>query len=156
MEKDENDLPQKGIIPETLEWADRAKLWFYGHGGKFHPETGKCIFTKAQLATPLTELQKIMKEVDAGEFHPDRENDELTHALGNPEHSGRTRGTEGSVSWKYGFPDCSDTYRSRGRKKKEGADRLKQIEEKTNEAAGDTRCTYQPTSYRPISAARKS
>ena len=27
LEKDENDLLQKGIIPETLEWAERAKLW---------------------------------------------------------------------------------------------------------------------------------
>ena len=105
------------------EWAERAKLWFYGHGGKLHPETGKCIFTKAQLATPLAELKKIMEEVEAGEFHPDREKDELSRALGNPEHSGRTRGTEGSVPWNYGFPDCSDTYRSRGRKKKEEADR---------------------------------
>ena len=53
-----------------------------------HPETGKCIFTKAQLATPLAELQKIMKEVEAGEFHLEREKDELSRALGNPEHSG--------------------------------------------------------------------
>ena len=90
MEKDENDLLEKGIIPETQEWAERAKIWFYGHRGKLHPETGKCIFTKAQLATPLTELKKIMKEVDDGKFHPDRENDELTRALGNKEHSGRT------------------------------------------------------------------
>ena len=69
LEKDENDLLEKGIIPETQGWAERAKLWFYGHGGKLHPETGKCIFTKAQLATPLAELQKIMEEVEAGEFH---------------------------------------------------------------------------------------
>ena len=63
LEKYENDLFAKGIIPETLEWAERAKLWLYGHGGKLNPETGKCIFTKEQLATPLQALKEIMKDV---------------------------------------------------------------------------------------------
>ena len=130
VERLENALLEQGIIPETHLWADRAKLWFFGHGGTLHPETGKCIFTKAQLATPLAELQKIMKEVEAGEFVPNREKDELSRALRNPEHKGRTRGTEGSVPWKYGFPDDADSYRSRGRKKAEEADRLKQIEDR--------------------------
>jgi hypothetical protein len=129
-EKTENDLIDKGIDPETLEWAERAKAWFYGHGGKLDPETWKCIFTKDQLATPLKALKAAMKDVQDGKFNPDRENDELTRALGNAEHSGRTRGTSGSVPWKIGFPDCSDAYRSRGRKKKQHADRLQQIEEK--------------------------
>ena len=70
-----------------------------------------------------------MKDVQDGKFHPDREKDELSRALGNKEHKGRTRGTEGSVPWKYGFPESSDTYRSRGRKKKEDADRLKRLED---------------------------
>ena len=58
LEKDENNLLEKGIILETQEWAERAKLWFYGHGGKLHPETGKCIFTKAQLATPSLNFKR--------------------------------------------------------------------------------------------------
>ena len=89
-EKTENDLIDKGIDPETLEWAEWAKTWFYGHGGKLDPETGKCIFTKDQLATPLKALKAAMKDVQDGKFNPDRENDELTRALGNAEHSGRT------------------------------------------------------------------
>jgi hypothetical protein len=97
--------------------------------GTLNPETGKCIYTKEQLATPVKALQAAMKDVQDGKFIPDRENNELTRAIGNAEHSGRTRGTSGSVPWKVGFPDCSDTYRSRGRKKKQDADRLQKVEE---------------------------
>src|SRR3989337_429136 len=50
-------------------------------------------------------------------FIPDREKDELTEALGNPEHPGRTRGTPVSVLWVVGFPG-SGGYRSRERKRK--------------------------------------
>ena len=30
--KDEEELEAKGVPPETLNWAYRAKIWFYGHG----------------------------------------------------------------------------------------------------------------------------
>ena len=62
-EKTENDLIAKGINPEPLEWAERAKSWFYGYGGKLNPETGKCIFTKKHLATPYEALKTAMKDV---------------------------------------------------------------------------------------------
>jgi hypothetical protein len=87
-EKVENDLIAKGIDPEPLLWAEWARTWFYGHGGSLNPETGKCIFTKEQLATPLKALKEAMQAVQDRKFHPDRENDELTRALGNPEYSG--------------------------------------------------------------------
>jgi hypothetical protein len=129
-DKAENDLLDKGIHPETLNWPERARTWFFGHGGTLHPETGKCVYTKAQLATPVKNIQDAIQAVQEGKFHPDREKDELSRALGNPEHPGRTRGTSGSVPWKVGFPDSRDTYRSRGRKKKEDADRLQKVEER--------------------------
>ena len=123
-DKAENDLLAKGIQPATLNWPERARTWFFGHGGTLNPETGKCVYTKAQLATPVKNIQDAIQAVQEGKFHPDREKDELSHGLGNPEHPGVTRGTSGSVPWKVGFPDSRDTYRSRGRKKKEDADRL--------------------------------
>src|SRR4051812_50214761 len=61
-----------------------------------------------------------------GTFVPDRENDELTEVLGNPEHPGRTRGTSGSVPWKYGFLDAGG-YRSRERKRKKELSLMKQL-----------------------------
>jgi hypothetical protein len=36
----------------------------------------------------LTAFVKAIVKVQEGKFHPDRENDELTKALKNPEHTG--------------------------------------------------------------------
>ena len=57
-----------------------------------------------------------------------REKDELTLALGNPEHVGRVRALGGGVTLKEAFSDCADSYRSRGRKKKQELDRLSELE----------------------------
>ena len=81
------------------------------------PETGKCVWTDEQLAIPVKKLQKYIAAAQQGTFVPDRENDELTQALGNPEHPGQTRGTPGSVSWKAGFPDAGG-YKTRDRRRK--------------------------------------
>ena len=81
------------------------------------PETGKCCWTDEQIVTPIKKLQKATKEVKEGTFVPDRENDELTKALRNPEHPGRTRGTPGSVVWKFGFPNAGG-YKTQERRRK--------------------------------------
>ena len=83
-------------------------------------ETGDCVWTDEQLSIPIRQLQKAIKAAQQGTLIPDREKDELTEALGNPEHPGRTRGTFGSVPWVHVFPD-SGGYRSRERKKKDNA-----------------------------------
>ena len=49
-------------------------------------------------------------------FQANRENDELMHALGNPEHPGRTRG-KGTIPWYEGFSDWNTDYRTCARKK---------------------------------------
>ena len=61
-------------------------------------------------------------------FQPDRERDELTYALGNLEHPGRTRG-KGVVPWKYGFRDYIEPYRSRQRRKNDEREHLRRLEE---------------------------
>ena len=88
------------------------------------PETGEVVYADPKLAIPMKKIEEAIKEVEEGTFHPDREKDVLTKALGNPEHPGRTRGPPGSVLWVHGFHDSRDTYRSRGRKKKEEATKL--------------------------------
>jgi len=65
--------------------------------------------------------------VQYGEFRPNREKDELTYALENPEHGGRTRGY-GVVPWLQSFKADQDTYRSRQRKKDEEAERIHRLE----------------------------
>ena len=90
------------------------------------PESGKCVWTKAQLAILVKKLEEAIKAAQEGRFHPDREKDELTEALGDPEHPRQTRGTSGSVPWVHGFPD-STSYRSRERKNKEEASKMQKM-----------------------------
>ena len=104
--KSERDLLDKGIKPETMNWPDRCRTWFFRAGGTLDPVSGRCRWTDEQLAIPVTKLKHYIDAAQQGTFVPDRENDELTMALGNPEHPGRTRGTPGSVPWKAGFPDA--------------------------------------------------
>jgi hypothetical protein len=60
-------------------------------------------------------MNKI-EDVKAGRLKVDREMDQLTMALGNPEHPGRCRGYE-VVSWKYAFKGILDSYKSRKKEK---------------------------------------
>ena len=79
------------------------------------PKTGK-VSTKACLNGADDNLLVAIEEARTGVFQPNRENDELTRALGNPEHPGRTQG-KGVVPWFEGFADWNTDYRSRARKK---------------------------------------
>ena len=90
------------------------------------PETGECVFGQKIQQVPL--VQEAIQAVSQGTFQPNREKDELTYALQNPEHPGRTRG-KGVVAWKYGFRDYIDTYRSRDRRKNEERLHLRRLEE---------------------------
>ena len=125
----ENDLVAKGVVPETMNWPDRSRTWFFGVGGTLDPETGKCGWTDEQLAIPISKPKKYIKEALEGTFIPDRENDELTAALGNPERPGRTRGMPGSVPWKVGFPGAGG-YKSRERKRKQELSVVQELNER--------------------------
>ena len=37
-DKLESDMLSKGINPEPYKWVDRARNWFYGHGGTLDSE----------------------------------------------------------------------------------------------------------------------
>ena len=81
--------------------AQKLGTWAWG---EYNTQTGDLI-QKEKIAKPLTALKTTIKDARQGKFKPDRENDELTKALENPEHTGRTRGFGPSVPWKYGFPE---------------------------------------------------
>ena len=93
------------------------------------PITGKCIWTDEQLDIPVKRLQQYIEAAQQGKFVPDREKDELTMALGNPEHLGRTRGTLGSIPWKVGFPDAGG-YKIHERRKKLEQDQPQALHER--------------------------
>ena len=63
-----------------------------------------------------------------------REN-ELTYALGTPEHTGCVRGM-GVVPWKHGFSGDIETYRSRQRRKAEVAEKMRALEERVASIEG--------------------
>jgi hypothetical protein len=80
--------------------------------------------------TPTAKLVKAMEDAQAGLIRVDRENDKLTHALGNPEHTGRTRGKGAGDPWKAGFSQHEDLYgyKSHKRKKDRETDRIGKVE----------------------------
>ena len=139
-EKLEADLLAKGVTPEPLAWIERARNWFYGHGGTLDAE-GKCIYNRRHKDNPLLPIEGIrnaVKDVTEGRFIPDREDDELTRALGNEEHDGRTRGVPGSKPMTIAIPEHRKKFPDRNhqrRKEREAmdartaADRLRNIEE---------------------------
>jgi hypothetical protein len=134
-----------GITPEPAKWNERARNWFYGHGGTLDAQ-GKALYNQRHRDNPqgfaaMLPIEKIRtshKDVEEGRFVPDRENDELTRALGNDEHTGRARGTPGSKPWIVAFPPEKKRYPDKShmrRKEREAAekraaaDRLRNVEE---------------------------
>ena len=59
--KTENDLVHKGIEPETINWPDRCRTWFFGAGGTLDPVSGKCIWTNDQMDIPVKKLQQYIE-----------------------------------------------------------------------------------------------
>ena len=86
-----------------------------GAWGVLDPKTG-LVLKKASLKGAKQKLLDAIEDARKGVFTPNRENDELTRALGNPEHPGRTRG-KGAIPWYEGFSDWNTDYRTRARKK---------------------------------------
>jgi hypothetical protein len=104
-----------------------------GHGGYVDEQTGELVAPPA-IVTPENELVKALQEVEEGKFIPDRERDMLTKALGNAEHTGRTRGLGPNYPWSIGFAKDVESYRKRerGRKQKEEEEKeqIKKLKEK--------------------------
>ena len=91
-DKVEADMREKGIAPATEEWPHRVRNWVLGHGAQYDVETWELIVDeKKEISKPQKANVEAVKEVREGKFIPDREHDELTKALGNPEKGGRTR-----------------------------------------------------------------
>ena len=83
--------------------------------GELDSKTGN-VSMRASLKGVDDAILVAIEEARSGVFQPNRENDELTRALGNPEHPGRTQG-KGAILWYEGFSDWNTDYRTRARKK---------------------------------------
>jgi hypothetical protein len=84
---EEAAMREKGIEPEIEEWPRRSRNRVLGHGGAYDTQTGKLIKKKNKIDVPMIALVETITKVREGKFHPDRENNKLTKALKNPEHT---------------------------------------------------------------------
>ena len=101
--------------------------------GALDPKTGK-VLKKASLKGAEDKLLVAIEEARMGVFTPNRENDELTRALGNPGHPGRTRG-KGVVPWYEGFLEWNTDYKTHTRRKMEEEKKRKLEEEQRKQEA---------------------
>ncbi|KAG2534049.1 hypothetical protein PVAP13_9NG227722, partial [Panicum virgatum] len=95
-------------------WDPRAVRYLLARGAYYNPD-GSLGFRDRDAEDLGRKIHEAHEAASTGAFVPDRENDELTRALGSKEHPGRTRGT-GNVPWRFAFPEHLGTYRSRGRR----------------------------------------
>jgi hypothetical protein len=65
-----------------------------------------------------TKIQEYAEKRKKGEFNPRRENDILTAALGNLEHTRRARGISSKISWREVFPEYAASYRKHEKSKR--------------------------------------
>jgi hypothetical protein len=86
----EENLLAQGTILAVVDWPERVKNWYYAHGGTINSEDGTLDYPLSLRETVL-EILKIIEDLRAGRVKVDREFDELTMALKNPEHLGRCR-----------------------------------------------------------------
>jgi hypothetical protein len=72
------------------------------------------LITSSSQVTSLVEKAKTLTAKEkTGEFKSQRERDQLSTALENEEHCGRTRAISLIASWKEGFVDESHMYKKR-------------------------------------------
>ena len=105
METYEAQLLEEGVIPQTDDWPERSKFWLYAHGVGLDPKTGLIVAKgkwKKKIEKITKQLVDAIDKVTKGVYIPDRENDELTLTLGNPEHVGRVRTLPGLTRRKCG------------------------------------------------------
>ena len=84
-QKTEQDLIDRSIRPTTWEWPDRSKWWLFANGVTLNPTDGTLVMP-GNMEEVACDLVTAMDEAKQGTFQPQRENDELTRALKNPEH----------------------------------------------------------------------
>nr|TKW28376.1 hypothetical protein SEVIR_3G314500v2 [Setaria viridis] len=95
----QDELIARGIVPYTLEWPERAKNWFYAHGGRLNLKDGSIVFGN-EIREAATRLDDFMKK--------------------NCQWILR----KGLIQWKYAFCEYIESYRSHQRSKVDQARQL--------------------------------
>jgi hypothetical protein len=98
---------------EVPKLKPRLKQWIYARSVDSSGSSLK--FAKPETREVVSRILKYAEDKDKGAFTPSRERDELTLALGNPEHTGCTRGLGKRTSWKHEFIEDRHMYKKHGR-----------------------------------------
>jgi hypothetical protein len=89
-------------------------------------QDGKLIHKKKGVATVQENAVQLTEKKRLGVFKSDRENDVLSGALGNAEHTGRICGVASQMPWKVDFPNDAWSYKKRDRYKRNLEDAIKE------------------------------
>ena len=73
----------------TSDWDPRSVRFLLGRGVTFNPD-GSLNYRDVATEELAQRVKAVHEEVANGTFKPNRENDQLTWALGNKEHPGCT------------------------------------------------------------------
>jgi hypothetical protein len=106
---------------------DRTVNWLLAQSELI--QDGKLIYKKKGVAVVQEKAIQLTEKKRLGLFKSDRENDILSGALSNAEHTGRIHGITSQMPWKGGFPNDAWSYKKRDRYKRNHEDA---IEEKLN------------------------
>lgn len=118
----------KPLLVDALK--ERSKNWVWARSTGQVTDAGEIQFENPDIERVTSSLKDIAEKGKTGEFIAKREHDQLTAALGNPEHSGRVRGLSSRTSWKEGFPEEAKGYKKRDRYKQKLEERIaKQVEQ---------------------------
>ncbi|KAG2620387.1 hypothetical protein PVAP13_3NG096060 [Panicum virgatum] len=118
----------KALSEKMIEKAQKAAENPHHLGAARRPRyrEGKVVFENPTTAEIYERLAQIVDAEKQGLFHPDREKDQLTAAIGTAEHSGHVRGVSSSLPWKQAFPN-DPGYRKRDRYKKDLEEKMRAI-----------------------------
>jgi hypothetical protein len=113
-------MGSKGYVAKILEW--KKKIEEVVNAGNPNPvedieerimnwllarseltQDGKLVHKKEGVATVQEKAVQLTKKKRLSLFKSDRENDVLSGALDNTEHTGRIRGVASQMPWKVGF-----------------------------------------------------
>jgi hypothetical protein len=99
-------LKLKGLKIQSRNWILGRSTDAFGSSLKFdNPTTEEAV----------SKILKYAEDKENCSFRPSRERDELSLALGNSKHSGRTRRLGKRMTWKYGFKEDQHMYKKHGR-----------------------------------------
>ncbi len=109
--KKEQELHEAGI-PDPLEGCTvRTRNWIWGRSRTDDNE--RLIASSSEVASVVEKAKTLAAKEKTGEFKSQWERDQLSAALKNEEHCGRTRAISSIESWKEGFVDEIYMYKKR-------------------------------------------